>query len=347
MSHQFTRQQLYDMVWAEPMSRLAAKLGISDVALTKSCRRGKVPTPERGYWAKLRHGKAVDRPALPALGPEAADTVIIEPQQPVKSSVPRDLQDKVRAEQAAQHRIVVAKSLRNAHPIVRRVLQKISGKSLPIERRRLRIMSTLFIELERRGYSSLPDTDRQRNARVKVGEEIIEFRLKERHTQSRVRLRPEERRFSWESEWRRELHPTGQLVFSIETWIGDGLRKQWRDTKSKQLEDQLNDIITGLVLVAASLYRWRVEREERERVWRTEEERRRELEEARRKRQEELQGLLREVDAWQRANQIRDYVHAKLAAMRSCPEAERWAAWASRLADEIDPLKVPGAGDRI
>ena len=33
-----TRQELYDMVWATPMSSLAKDFGISDVALAKRCR---------------------------------------------------------------------------------------------------------------------------------------------------------------------------------------------------------------------------------------------------------------------------------------------------------------------
>lgn len=61
---QLTRSELYELVWSLPMKTLAARYGVSDVALAKFCRRRQVPVPPRGYWAKKRSGQAVDRPAL-------------------------------------------------------------------------------------------------------------------------------------------------------------------------------------------------------------------------------------------------------------------------------------------
>ena len=48
MHHVFTRRQLHDLVWAEPKTQLAKRLGLSDVGLAKACRRADVPIPERG-----------------------------------------------------------------------------------------------------------------------------------------------------------------------------------------------------------------------------------------------------------------------------------------------------------
>ncbi|MEA2984634.1 MAG: hypothetical protein QOD94_888 [Alphaproteobacteria bacterium] len=56
-----TREQLYDLVWSEPMRSLAKKVGISDVAIAKQCRRADVPVPERGYWNKLQAGMEVEK----------------------------------------------------------------------------------------------------------------------------------------------------------------------------------------------------------------------------------------------------------------------------------------------
>src|SRR6266851_1090373 len=39
MSHTFTRQQLFDLVWSAPTRTVAKQLGISDVGLAKACRR--------------------------------------------------------------------------------------------------------------------------------------------------------------------------------------------------------------------------------------------------------------------------------------------------------------------
>ena len=54
-----TRQELYDLVWSTPMTKLAESFGLSDVGLAKICDRHRVPTPPRGYWAKKDAGKKV------------------------------------------------------------------------------------------------------------------------------------------------------------------------------------------------------------------------------------------------------------------------------------------------
>jgi hypothetical protein len=63
----YNRDVLYGEVWAEPIQKLAAKYGISDVGLAKVCRKLRVPVPGRGYWAKKTAGKKVrKRPAPPS-----------------------------------------------------------------------------------------------------------------------------------------------------------------------------------------------------------------------------------------------------------------------------------------
>jgi hypothetical protein len=63
--HTVSREELYEQVWSQPMTKVAAKYGVTGTALKKICDRHKIPTPERGYWAKLEHGKlARKRPLL-------------------------------------------------------------------------------------------------------------------------------------------------------------------------------------------------------------------------------------------------------------------------------------------
>ena len=60
-----TRQALYELVWSEPMLKVAAQFGVSSSYLARVCTLLYVPRPERGYWAKLAVGKASKQPALP------------------------------------------------------------------------------------------------------------------------------------------------------------------------------------------------------------------------------------------------------------------------------------------
>jgi len=60
----FERHELFDKVWATPLTKLAKVYGLSDVGLRKICFALDVPLPPRGYWAKLAAGKTIVKPAL-------------------------------------------------------------------------------------------------------------------------------------------------------------------------------------------------------------------------------------------------------------------------------------------
>ena len=71
MSAALTRQQLYDRVWAAPMTQVAAELGLSGGGLAKICDRLLIPYPPRGHWARAKAGAAagVDYLAFGAVYP--------------------------------------------------------------------------------------------------------------------------------------------------------------------------------------------------------------------------------------------------------------------------------------
>jgi hypothetical protein len=53
MAKQLTRIDLYTLVWEQPVTKVAAKLGISDVALHKICRKHNIPVPPR--WPSSKY----------------------------------------------------------------------------------------------------------------------------------------------------------------------------------------------------------------------------------------------------------------------------------------------------
>src|SRR5688500_7652637 len=75
--HRLSREALYKAVWSEPMRVLAPRLGVSDVALAKACRRAAVPVPERGFWARRKVGARAETPKLPARPFGLPDEVVI------------------------------------------------------------------------------------------------------------------------------------------------------------------------------------------------------------------------------------------------------------------------------
>jgi hypothetical protein len=72
-----TREELHELVWDRPMTKLAAEFRLSDVALHKICRKHDVPTPAAGYWAKKAHGKPVATTPLPKASHDAGGKVIV------------------------------------------------------------------------------------------------------------------------------------------------------------------------------------------------------------------------------------------------------------------------------
>lgn len=59
------RDELYELVWSMPMTKVAEKFSVSGSYMARVCAVLNVPRPERGYWAKLEVGKAPARPVLP------------------------------------------------------------------------------------------------------------------------------------------------------------------------------------------------------------------------------------------------------------------------------------------
>ena len=60
-----TREELFNFVWAKPMTAVGRDFGISDRAMAKVCAKKQVPVPPRGYWAKKNAGKTVAKLPLP------------------------------------------------------------------------------------------------------------------------------------------------------------------------------------------------------------------------------------------------------------------------------------------
>lgn len=73
--HYFKRESLHELVWTAPVFEVAKRLGVSDVGLAKLCRRAAIPTPRRGYWARVESGRQIGQTPLPP-APEGLPTLL-------------------------------------------------------------------------------------------------------------------------------------------------------------------------------------------------------------------------------------------------------------------------------
>lgn len=346
--HVFTRQALYDRVCSEPIRTVARSLGVSDVGLAKACRAAGIPTPPRGWWARLRHNKPLPpRPPLPGR-PGGPDRVVITPSPP--KPLPSPAVEAAAAAVADGPQIVVAADLRGAHPIVggwvardaerRREHRRrgwgtngLEDLTTPLALRRLRLTSALLKGLAAKGFELGEDGEWLTVGR---GPDTVCFRL---YARSRIEHRPataEELRGYPERKTVRATVPAGDLMLKIKEWLS--VPTEYRELKAP-LEDQLTQIVANLAAGVA-------ERAERRHQRVLETERWAAADKARRKRLaygEAKRALRDRLVAQASRRQQAEAVRAYVLAADGSPTAEAgdyasWRAWALAEADALDPL---------
>jgi hypothetical protein len=60
-----TREELYALVWSQPMTKVCEQFDVSSSYMARVCTLLNVPRPPRGHWQKLAVGKAGPQEALP------------------------------------------------------------------------------------------------------------------------------------------------------------------------------------------------------------------------------------------------------------------------------------------
>lgn len=374
MHTEFTRKELYDLVWSQPMRTVAASLGISDVALAKHCKKAGIPLPQRGYWAKKQAGKPTIQIALRPRFPGTSDRVgesgssnywgpdwaekfkeIAVPPVPVFD------EDMPSVEQHARRlvgEVRCRRAFEPAHPLVAKLLARDDERrkdfakfrsdyyapryDAGIERRRLLIINALFLAATRLGCRPSMNTSKygqdagsERDICVMIGRSHVHFTV--------------EPIISKKEGQKERL----RLAFGA-TRDRENSNRVWEDSDERQLEGGLTEVLVEVLVSAELSYRGGLVRH-REWIIRRKSEaeaelRRRQDEAERRARElqeklerERIRRLLSQARALDRANQIRAYVESARLRVAEIPmtqaEFENWASWAQREADRLDPLK--------
>ncbi|PAY17436.1 hypothetical protein CKO51_21200 [Rhodopirellula sp. SM50] len=341
-----SRKELYDLVWSEPMTKLATRYGMSDVGIKNLCRKHSVPTPPDGHWASIAHGKKSPKADLPKLDDDDVNEIqilrkLFDAAQealatPVASIVVSDRLSK-------PHRLIeqARSRLRGGDPVDSGIVNpprnlccldiSVSKKSLT---RALRILDALMKHWESTGGSvsaGNPGTEFSREG------DAVSISL----TEQVARHEKPNRQQSWKEY---SYKPTGRLSFSIDGW-GDGMRKTWADGKVQRLEDILAKVTTG---IESWVRLNRDRRLDKECVTRQEAlaaEARRVREENANAESHRRQELETSVEAWEKAERIRRFLSTFDEKLKSekiqlqNPTAfERWREWAHWYAGQICPM---------
>jgi hypothetical protein len=337
------REMLYKEVWEQPMSKLAIRYSISDVALAKICRKLKVPVPPRGYWARIQHGQRISRPNLPKLPDGVSAEATISPVLLRTRTLPEVVTKQREFETDPAHRISLDPD-RELHPLVRKTRAILNGrapdtdKDLPLAIRVSRssrdrafcLMSTMIYAFEDRGFKVEARPGANSGSVVIINEEPLQFSLSEEARKIDVRSVSNS-----EQGADAQGKTATRFVFRIHDYWAQGYRKMWADGVRHSLDEQLNDMMPALVELSAIIRKERLERERRNAEIH-EEFRQRDLERARRQQMEsDLQNWRIAVDLRSLVAQVLDQASREQA---RTPELTRWITWANRVASMNDPL---------
>lgn len=358
------------------MTKVAADYGVTGTALKKTCNRHHIPTPERGYWAKLEYGKPVNKEALPPLAEPSLAMVRISgsSEQHLSPSV-REAKEKARdrlhKHAAAKPLLVPAseptlsiveppclvatrRTILKARPDDQGFAAARSKGVVPLKiapasiERGIQILSQLFALAETQGH--LPKATEDGLVLI-VENESIAFGLEEQPekilhqpTPAELKRRDERARWGYTTDpWPKyDQVPSGRLAIVIHANPYSGIRRTYSDGRTQALERMLPDILAGFVGHAAYISERRREADEQE-------QRRREAE-ARRQREEAFNSREKRrmefVDAVHEQLILRDKLtavlsHLKKATSEDAAKVSTMTMWIRQRLKQIDALISP------
>lgn len=336
-----SREELYALVWSKPMTKVAAGIGISDVALAKTCKRLGIPTPPQGYW--LRAGQRPMPKPLPKATGGQEDVVFSVTDKPevAKYVPPESFSESSRVGDDLNKSVGLVKdayrTLKSARVDKGLLVPSYGAAILDVRvskeqlERGLLIFDAVIRATQELGGVWAIEGGATRFRAVGGG---ISVDLLERRRQAYVDDKYHPRRKSM------ELIPTGLLAFRVggsETSSAD-----MRDIEDSPLEGKIRGVAAKLFKECHDARVRKEERERREMEWREE----REIK-LKARRAAESERILRErlIEAAE--------LHAKAAAIRAMCEGlmqglegredgadvRSWVDWALAQADAIDPLR--------
>ena len=347
-----TRKELYDLVWDQPLSRLAKKYKISDNGLRKICKRMNIPLPEMGHWQKIQYGKKVIITKLPVkyegkdeitLGEKGegdinVDSPIVQQRRLIQDientkDLPLEVPDRMSSRpdklirSTLDYYDAVRKYYKSQHgssPDRYNVLSiQVQEESMP---RALRLLDTIIKVLRSRRHDVIAD---HFTTFAKIGDEHVKFRLREKQRVSDVKT----------SYGGRQYESTGEFVFVID--IGSYTRKEIKDGH-EPIETKISTIIAMLELEGKSMMEQRIRYEIQRKLREEQEKIERELKERQDKEAKAFKKLFLQAIRLHQTNIIRNYIQTVEAdAMtkgNTTEEFTQWLAWAEQKVSWYDPM---------
>lgn len=369
------REQLYEEVWAEPVTTVAARYNLSDNGLRKHLKKLWIPLPPRGYWEKVRAGKNVAKTRLPAVHDELKNHVYA---YAIKYKVLDQMADSelegaeglsLFTEETVSYiqekcvSIEVKDQLRNPHHLISKHKEEYAH-------RKKRDKELKKAEFNQGYYNTIKSKYRENQASLPISASVgnlnrcyrildalfktldpmegsVRVGLSSGQDVGHLRIPHSSFIFEVKEEKRKAGKPL--LVLSMHTteWCyGRNIRfdLEYRDSAAKPLENQVGDIVLEMFVTAAKVRAQDIlgHREWDQKI--EEDEYRSHLENMRKGEVAELQILEQGATDWDRAEKIRRFASAVEVAIEGVANSDdkekllSWLKWVNGKADWLDPL---------
>lgn len=369
----YDRETLYQEVWTMPVTEVAKRYQVSDVAIHKVCKSLDIPTPPQGYWARLRAGKPVKKIPLPSggektkLGIQTGNDSFKGTEEKAAPLVFLDEEERRVVLNVAAQILLPQEHARMLPEIVahRKRIAEWNKKKRQQERdfgsnwnrrrdenpppfaegiseeqqpRMFRLIDALAKAMKPLGWkltSDLQFVEDQDTVTLTFSESKDQVpHIPTREENIRLLEYEEDRK---KKSWARKPQIRKyDSVYNGRLGVSIGGSRSFRDCRSYVLEDRLGDIMLAIYEEAEHLKQARLAREEAERRRQAEE---RKKEERRKRYNVEVDRTLALVNCaedHETACRIRSYVSAMEKAHPDQDLAE-WASWARAKADWYDP----------
>ena len=352
-----TREELYDLVWSVPMIKLAKRFDLSDQGLAKKCKKHKIPRPPMGYWAKLAHGKSVEKTPLPNITDQRL--AFIEFQPNYKNSIPESVLSIKEEPLANGTAFQIPKRVTRYHPIISEYRKLKDSKTLdqygrlnfrnPSVDMGMKVTpktfnrACLFLQgiiklFDSYGWIMQKGIGNSNQAAFVFEGERLSFELKEPVKQIPDEITNLKRKdgYLWPTK---EYTPSGLLEFTMSGMYLTGLQACWKDTAKERLENRLPSIVQGFRQAFEYKKLETIKRKARALAWEQQAKRNQEL--LRLKETEEAQRnhLFELAQAFDQATSIRNLIVAFKESGSREEGFDMWLEWAEKIADEIDPIE--------
>jgi hypothetical protein len=355
---EYSRQELYDLIWSTPALKLAADFGISSVAVAKRCKRLEIPRPPRGYWAKVEAGRTPKKVPLPPTAEEVFKETA-KRRLPKVLSLPEadeslwplasELMTAITKAGLEHYKRAHLKDVSFPEVIVSKSLAERSAKAFHVLLEELQPLGIQF-----RKFHGLYDPGYFERRKDRLNMTITENLV-----------RPDGSKLEDMWQWPREkASPSGYLTFSIKAdgYYGREI-KQWSESAKVPLEEALPQVVAGIreyfleiqarreqeTIEAAKRHaEWlkqMAELDEREAIRLEEEKTRKHAEAIAAAALARKTALLQAAEKWRQSNALQEFINACETGWKNqSPEATQqqiaWLAWAREIAAAMSPFSV-------